>query len=87
MLLANPPTYSFPPIPAPPATCKAPVLVDVAEVVFVMIIWDDVVPLNEPVAPVNPCTPWLPVVPCIAVPWTPWLPVVPCEVPACPCTP
>ena len=33
-----PPTYKFLPIPTPPITCSAPVIVDVASVLLVMVV-------------------------------------------------
>ena len=35
--MISPPTYKLPPIPTPPITCRAPVTVEVAAAVFVIL--------------------------------------------------
>ena len=54
MAVIVPPTNKFPAMPAPPATTNAPVLVDVAEVVLLMV--------NVLVVPVELLTVKLPIV-------------------------
>ena len=53
VLLANPPTNNFPPIPTPPATCRAPVVVDVATVVPIIV---EVVAVKIPLILAPPLT-------------------------------
>jgi hypothetical protein len=48
----NPPTYNVPPIPTPPRTCNAPVVVDVAEVTLVTVVNPD-----NTLVPVTPSVP------------------------------
>ena len=58
-----PPTFRLPAIPAPPATCSAPVEVLVLVVVFVVTIAELVVPEKEPELPVYPALPAVPALP------------------------
>ena len=46
-----PPTYKFPPIPTPPTTCNAPLLVEVAGVVLVNVKIPEYDPENDPALP------------------------------------
>ena len=48
----SPATYKLPPIPAPPATINAPVIVIVADAVFVILTTCSVVPEKLPTLPV-----------------------------------
>ena len=52
-----PPTNKLPPIPTPPVTVNAPVLVLVVAVLLLILTVLVVEPLNVPVLPIIPCTP------------------------------
>jgi hypothetical protein len=59
----SPPTYKLPPIPTPPDTTNAPVLVEIDVVVLLIKTVDVVAPENAPVDPAYPNGPCGPVGP------------------------